>query len=99
MIINAQVCFMLLSYIPPSSAEFSFPPILEVAQLRHQGIGIDAPGVINSLGPSQLSILQLPLQAYTARNVDIGAESRFLPTTPAFDAPVRPRGVLIGILP
>ena len=42
MTINAQVCFMLLSYIPPS-AKFPPPPILEVAQLRHYGIGIDAP--------------------------------------------------------
>jgi len=42
MTINAQVCFVLLSYIPPS-AEFLPSPILEVAQLRHQGIGIDVP--------------------------------------------------------
>ena len=34
---------MLLSYISPKCGIF-FPPILEVAQLRHQGIGIDTPG-------------------------------------------------------
>jgi len=39
MTINAQVCFIL-----PKCGIFSPPPILEVAQLRHQGIGIDAPG-------------------------------------------------------
>jgi len=30
---------------------------------------------------------------------DIGSESRFLPTPPAFDATVREGGVPVGILP
>jgi len=43
MTINAQVCLMLLSYIPPPKCGMFFPPILELAQLHHQNIGIDAP--------------------------------------------------------
>jgi len=46
MTINAQVCFMLLSYIPPKCG-ILFPPVLEVVHLRHQGIGIDAPGLVD----------------------------------------------------
>ena len=40
----------------------------------------------------------LPVAALTqAVKPDIGSESRFLPTPPAFDAPVR--GVPVGVLP
>jgi len=46
MTINAQVCFVLLSHIPPPNCGIFSPPILEVAQLRHQGIGIDAPDCV-----------------------------------------------------
>jgi len=43
-------------------------------------------------GPSQLSVLNLPLERFTARmKPDIGSKSRFLPTPPAFDVPIRGR--------
>ena len=41
-------------------------------------------------GLSQLNVLHLPLELFTARSeARIGSESRLLPTPPAFDAPVR----------
>jgi len=45
-------------------------------------------------GSSQLSLLHLPLERFTAHaeKPDIGLESRFLPPPPAFDAPVRGGG-------
>jgi len=51
-----------------------------------------------SRGPSQLNILHLPLQAFTARDgARYCSESRFLRTPPAFDAPVKL--VPVGISP
>jgi len=48
-------------------------------------------------GPSQLSVLHLPLERFTARSEASCSESRFLLIPPAFDAPVR--RVSVRILP
>ena len=49
---------------------------------------------------SQLSLLHLPLERFTAYAVkpDTGSESRLLPIPPAFDAPLEWWGVPVGIL-
>ena len=58
-----------------------------------------ATSVITRRGSSQLILLHLPLKRFTNHAVkpDIGSQSQFLPTPPAFDVPVQ--GVPVRILP
>ena len=77
-------CHTFRRRLPPSTNSAAYQRL--VASTRH--------------GPSQLKILDLPLQLdlpFTAHLGVIGSESRFLPTLPAFYAPVRNIAMTFGI--
>jgi len=80
------------------------PCVLHVASCIAVVIGVLLPAMCHNLRhagrapPATARLQHLPVAALTqAVKSDIGSESRFLPTPPAFDAPVR--GVPVGVLP
>jgi len=89
-----SVVFGVMLRLLVTNISSSSPAINTAAYYQQCVITCDTLAVLHRRSRLQ----HLPVAALTqAVKPDIGSESRFLPTPPAFDAPIR--GVPVGVLP